>query len=187
MRYSVTAYLKLQDDDYITGLALAIARRISAGPSGPGAEPWWGKCLDLSKAYKQMAIHPSNRHLAVIFFHDQSGAPKYFVANSMMFGSTAAVYSFNRVSRSLWYLMNKLLVIPCGVFYDDFPMFSPASLAEDADKLGQPTAGPSWMETCKDWNEGLPFPALLPGFGMLFEPWRYLPRGHYLGKQTWPH
>ena len=155
--YSVTAYLKLQDVDYITGLALAIARRISAGPSGPGAEPWWGKCLDLSKAYKQMAIHPSNRHLAVIFFHDQSGAPKYFVANSMMFGSTAAVYSFNRVSRSLWYLMNKLLVIPCGVFYDDFPMFSPASLAEDADNSASQLLDLLGWKHAKTGTKGCPF------------------------------
>ena len=51
-----------------------------------------------------------------------------------MFGSTAAVYSFNRVSRSLWFLFNKMLAIPCGVFYDDFPMFQPCGLAKDADE-----------------------------------------------------
>ena len=96
-------------------------------------EPWLGKCLDLSKAYKQMAIHPSHRHLAVIFYHDSAGAPKFFVANSLMFGATAAVYSFNRVSRSLRFLINKMLAIPSGVFYDDFPMFQPSSLATDAD------------------------------------------------------
>ena len=139
--YSVTAYLKLQDVDYITGLALAIVRRISEGPSGSGAEPWWGKCLDLSKTYKQMAIQPSNRYLAVIFFHDQDGAPKYFGANSMMSGSAAAVYSFNRVSRSLWYLLNRPLVILCGVFYDEFPMFSPASVAKDADSSARQLLG----------------------------------------------
>ena len=26
-----------------------------------------------------------------------------------------------------------MLIIPCGVFYDDFPMFSPSEIAEDAD------------------------------------------------------
>ena len=92
------------------------------------------KCLDLSKAYKQMAIHPDHRRLAVVFFHDLEGKPKYLVANSLVFGASAAVYSFNRVHRSLWFLLNKMLVIPCGVFYDDFPMFSPASLAENADE-----------------------------------------------------
>ena len=96
-------------------------------------EQWLGKCLDLSKAYKQMAIHTSHRHLAVIFYHDHRGAPKFYVANSLMFGASAAVYSFNRVSRSLWFLLNKMLAIPCDVFYDGFPMFQPESLAADGD------------------------------------------------------
>ena len=132
--YSVSSYLKLQDIDYVTGMALKISERVADGSTGPGREPWCGKCLDLSKAYKQMAIHPDHRHLAVVFFHDLEGKPKYLVANSLVFGASAAVYSFNRVSRSLWFLLNKMLVIPCGVFYDDFPMFSPASLAENADE-----------------------------------------------------
>eukprot|EP00435_Cladocopium_sp_Y103_P026667 s2745_g6.t1 len=50
-----------------------------------------------------------------------------------MFGATAAVYSFNRISRSLWFLLNRFLVIPCGVFYDDFPLFAPEEVAADAD------------------------------------------------------
>ena len=131
--FTVSSYLKLQDIDYITGMALKIAEQLQLGPTGPGREPWFGKCLDLSKAYKQLAIHPEDRHLAVIFFHDRAGRPKYYVANSLMFGSTAAVYSFNRISRSLWFLLNKMLVIPSGVFYDDFPMFAPESLAQDTD------------------------------------------------------
>ena len=132
--FTVSSYLKLQDVDYIAGLALQIAERVCSQRDGPGVEPWVGKCLDLSKAYKQMAVHPSDRHLAVIFYHDSGGLPKFFVANALMFGSTAAVFSFNRVSRSLWFLINKMLVVPCGVFYDDYPMFSPASLADDADQ-----------------------------------------------------
>ena len=131
--FTVSSYLKLQDIDYIAGLALRIAERLAGSTGGPGVEPWVGKCLDLSKAYKQLAVHPSDRHLAVIFYHDSDGRPKFYVANSLMFGSTAAVYSFNRVSRSLWFLFNKMLVIPSGVFFDDFPMFSPSCLASDAD------------------------------------------------------
>ena len=61
------------------------------------------------------------------------GTPAFYVANSLMFGATAAVYSFNRISRSLWFLLNRMLVIPCGVFYDDFPLFSPEEVATNAD------------------------------------------------------
>jgi len=97
-------------------------------------EPRQGKCLDLSKAYKQVRLLPAHRRLSVIFFHDKSGNPKFYVANSLMFGATAAVYDFNRISRSSWFLFNKMLLIPCGVFYDDFLLFSPEDLACNADQ-----------------------------------------------------
>ena len=156
--FTVTSYLKLQDIDYITGLALKIAERLTQKGEGPGIEPWLGKCLDLSKAYKQMGIHPSNRHLAVIFSHGQDGAPKFFVANSLMFGASAAVYSFNRVSRSLWFLLNRMFCIPCGVFYDDFPMFSPAALqAEDADAAASQLLDLLGWRHAKTGTKALPF------------------------------
>ena len=155
--FTVTSYLKLQDIDYITGLALKIAERLTQSAQGPGVEQWLGKCLDLSKAYKQMAIHPGDRHLAVIFFHTETGQPKYFVANSLMFGASAAVYSFNRVSRSIWFLLNKMLVIPCGVFYDDFPMFAPESLAEDADAAASQLLDLLGWRHAKTGSKALPF------------------------------
>eukprot|EP00435_Cladocopium_sp_Y103_P067991 s171_g30.t2 len=131
--FTSTSYLKLQDVDYVASLALKIAQAVASGKQRHGSGRWQGKCLDLSKVYKQMGIHPSHRHLAVIYFDGTDGKPCYYVANSLMFGSTAVVYSFNRVSRSLWYLFNKMLLIPCGVFYDDFPLFSTEELAADAD------------------------------------------------------
>eukprot|EP00435_Cladocopium_sp_Y103_P059148 s1782_g21.t1 len=67
-------------------------------------------------------------------FSKADGAPAFYIANSLMFGATAAVYSFNRISRSLWFLLNRMLVIPCGVFYDDYPLFSPAEVANNADE-----------------------------------------------------
>ena len=131
--YTSTSYLKLQDVDYISGMALKIASAVSGGRQKFGSGRWLGKCLDLSKAYKQMGVLPDHRYLSVIFFHDEAGKPRFYVSNSLMFGATAAVYSFNRVSRSLWFLLNRMLLIPCGVFYDDFPMFSPEETALDSD------------------------------------------------------
>lgn len=131
--YTSTSYLKLQDVDYISGLALKIVSAASSGDDRLYNGKWLGKCLDLSKAYKQMGVLPEHRYLSVIFFHDDAGNPRFYISNALMFGATAAVYSFNRVSRSLWFLFNKMLLIPCGVFFDDYPMFSPEGLAEDAD------------------------------------------------------
>ena len=83
-------------------------------------------CLDLRKAYQQMAVHPDHYHLTVLFFHGKDGSSKFYVANSQLFGATAALCSFNRVSCSLWFLFNRMLKIPCGVFYDEYPLFSPS-------------------------------------------------------------
>eukprot|EP00435_Cladocopium_sp_Y103_P043481 s1078_g12.t1 len=104
-----------------------------------------------------MGVHPDHRHLAVIFFHGADGKPKFFVANSLMFGSTAAVYSFNRVSRSLWFLLNRMLMIPCGVFYDDFPLFSPSELASDADESASALLDILGWKHARTGPKGLPF------------------------------
>ena len=132
--YTSTSYLKLQDVDYIAGLALKLAAAVQNGSQFAGSGEWLGKCLDLSKACKEMAFRPDHRYLAVICFHDHKGPPRFYfyVSNSLMFGAAAAVLFFNRISRSLWFLLKKLF-IPCAVFYDDFLIFSPSELAEDAD------------------------------------------------------
>lgn len=37
------------------------------GAQSAGSGEWLGKCLDLSKAYKQLAILPEHRYLFVLF------------------------------------------------------------------------------------------------------------------------
>ena len=70
--YTVSSYVKLQDIDYIAGFALCTAQLVEVVQPGPG------KWLDLSKAYKQMAVHPDHRPLAVIFHHNLKGRPKCY-------------------------------------------------------------------------------------------------------------
>ena len=65
--YTSTSYLKLQDLDYVIGMSLRISEAVTRGKQKHGSGRWLGKCLDLSKAYKQMGVHPEDRHLAVIF------------------------------------------------------------------------------------------------------------------------
>ena len=83
MGFTSTSYLKLQDVDYIASLALKVAEAVSTGQQRHGSGEWKGKCLDLSKAYKQMGIHPSDRHLAVVYFAGEDGRPRFYVANSL--------------------------------------------------------------------------------------------------------
>ena len=58
----------------------------------------------------------------------------FHVTNSMCFGSSAAVFAFNRISRSLRFLLCKELLVPSSVFYDDLPLLSPEESADEADE-----------------------------------------------------
>ena len=176
MGFTSTSYLKLQDVDYIASLALRVAEAVSSGQQRHGSGEWQGKCLDLSKAYKQMGIHPCDRHLAVVYFAGVDGRPRFYVSNSLMFGSTAAVYSFNRVSRSIWWLFNKMLMIPCGVFYDDYPLFSPAELAEDSDCSASALLDILGWKHARTGPKGLPFSQRFQVLGCTLDLSR-VPRG----------
>lgn len=91
-------------------------------------DQWVGRTLDLSRAYKQLAIDSASRPMNVIgyWYKDKW---LFFRSNVLPFGATSAVYSFNRVSRSLHHILCKLLWCPCTCFYDDFPTVSPSASA----------------------------------------------------------
>lgn len=112
--YASTSYLKLQGVDYIAGVALQLASWVSNGRQTFGDGTWKGKCLDLSKAYKQWACFRND--LAVIYVRGPDNKPLYYVSNSLMFGATASVYAFNRTSRSLWFLYS----IRCCTYLVEF-------------------------------------------------------------------
>ena len=130
--FSASIALQLHDSDYIASLALFIAECLQGSKLSARAR-WLGKCLDLSKAYKQMAVHPRDRDLCVIMVQAPRGEPTYHICNPLMFGASASVFAFVRVSRTLWWIMNRCLGIPGGFFFDDYPLFAPEAAAESVD------------------------------------------------------
>ena len=85
---------------------------------------WYGRTLDLSRAYKQLAVDGPSRCLNVVGFkYKQKWV--FYRSNVLPFGSTASVYAFNRVSRSLHFLLCKLLWTISTCFYDDYPVVCP--------------------------------------------------------------
>ena len=125
--YTSTIRLDLQDADYVIALTLELGKT-------KGLD-WVGKTLGLSKAYKQLPLKPDHRDLAVVFFRDKQGKTRYYIPNALTFGSTAAVYAFNRVSRSIWFLINVFLKVPSAVYFDDYPMFAPEKTAPETDAV----------------------------------------------------
>ena len=80
-----------------------------------------GRITDLANAYKQVPASPKDKALGIIAVQD----PDSFVVNlfrawSLMFGETAAVYAFLRISRALSTLAARLFDLVIVEFFDDF-------------------------------------------------------------------
>ena len=92
-------------------------------------QPWEGRRIDLSKAYKQLPVSGESRKFSVLLVHHyQTQKPVYFVSRSLPFGACASVYSFNRISRGIWRIMSHGCKALGGVYFDDFPVVEPAAL-----------------------------------------------------------
>ena len=118
--YSSTIKLQLQDGDYVTSM-LSYAMR-SQGTSNSQGVNWKGKTFDLSKAYKQLAVHPDHHHLAIVGFPAE-GKWKFYRSIAAPFGCTGSVYGFVRVSKAIWWVLSSLLKAPMSHYFDDFPTF----------------------------------------------------------------
>ena len=135
--YTSCIKLELQTSDFVTCMAskLALGELERAKALGLAPRAWLGKCLDLSKAYKQMPMTKNHRALVVVYHKGEAGEDQFYLANSILFGLTASVYSFVRTSRSLHKLLTKIFKLPSSVYFDDFPMFATADCAAETDSL----------------------------------------------------
>jgi len=60
---------------------------------------WVGRTLDLKSAYKQLGHHPDDiPHTIIAVYSPLHGSPMFFESSALLFGSTASVYTFNRVA-----------------------------------------------------------------------------------------
>ena len=91
------------------------------------------KTYDLRSAYKQLAIHPSERRKAVLLLKCPSTRKvSGFVCNTLPFGGSSSVMHFNRVGLLLQRILWELLVV-ASCYYDDYPCVTPAFLASNTD------------------------------------------------------
>ena len=107
-------------DDHFTGWV-----DLGEGETGKLAAPmnavaktmeWQGRTLDLSKAYKQVPLNENAQAMCVLgYFHQ--GEWKYYTTSRLPFGATSAVYTFNRISRSIHHILCHFLHVVCTCFY----------------------------------------------------------------------
>ena len=139
--FSSSSYLALQDTDFIIGFlrffmwvagnAEEVLVPLSDGTVLRGR---WdssikerpallGRCVDLSKAYRQVAIAEESLRHGILGYQTSSAGWTYFATQSLPFGASASVFAFNKVSRAIWHLLVVGLQILASVFFDDFPCF----------------------------------------------------------------
>ena len=96
---------------------------------------WLGRNLDLKDAYKNLANSDQTKWAAVLAtFCPKDGSIMLHESDTLMFGSTSAVYAFNRCARALWHIAVSKLSLLVHQFYDDFPGVEPAPTANLARK-----------------------------------------------------
>ena len=134
--FSSSSYLALQDTDFIAGLLRFILMVCSVKtevivPLSNGSElrgKWHasfasepkllGRCVDLSKAYKQVAIAESSLQHGVLGYQTKQHGWRLYTTQSLPFGASASVFAF-KISRAIWHLLVHKLGIVASVFYDD--------------------------------------------------------------------
>ncbi|CAE7648128.1 unnamed protein product [Symbiodinium sp. CCMP2592] len=149
--FGSSSFLELQDTDYAVGLLRFLSRVLQDRSKvrvplsdGTVLEGDWdpemlrqpallGKTLDLSKAYRQVSIHPSTREHAVLGFPDPQGKWEFYIAQSLPFGAAASVYGFNKVALAILHIMVVKFAAIATDFYDDYTVyeFRPAAFLLD--------------------------------------------------------
>ncbi len=88
-----------------------------------------GRCVDLSKADKQVAIDSGSLMHGVLGYKVKDGEWKLFMTHSLPFGASAPVFAFNKIARALWHILTHKFGILASVFFDDYPCFELLPLA----------------------------------------------------------
>ena len=92
-----------------------------------------GRLWDIASAYRNLAVRPSQRSLAVIAVWNPA-LPKVelFQQLALPFGASASVLSFNWVAVALGAVLTRSLLIGSTGFYDDFTIIERGRLAQSA-------------------------------------------------------
>ena len=139
--FSSSSYLALHDTDFVIGFLRFFMWVVGNGfevlvPMSDGTvlRGQWhaslgpkpkllGRCVDLSKAYKQVSVATESLKHGVLGYQAEAGDWRLYTTQSLPFGASASVFAFNKVSRAIWHLLVHGLHILTSVFYDDFPCF----------------------------------------------------------------
>ena len=125
-----------------------------------------GKTLDLSKAYRQVAIHPDSRKHAVLGFPDLKGSWRYYLARSLPFGASASVFGFNKIALAILHILVVKFLALATDFYDDYTLFEFQPGASLLDKISMRLLAILGWTFAKEGKQFVPFGASVISLGV---------------------
>ncbi|CAJ1411473.1 unnamed protein product [Effrenium voratum] len=126
-----------------------------------------GKTYDLTSAYKQYGVHPSDRDLARIAVKTPSGELAFFGTNALPFGAVGSVGGFLRISAALTFAGLKGPKLWWTSFYDDFTVFSDARALTSAAVSAEALFDLWGVKFAKDGKKAVDFSATVKSLGLL--------------------
>ena len=147
--FASRSYLALEDVDIITAVLHLVMKLACSGPlvaltltdgtvlrgklsrAARNRDKIVGRCFDLSKAYKQVAVSSSSLKHAVLGARNSSGRWHFYTSQSLPFGSTSSVYGFNKLAKALQFLLLCDFGVLALNFYDDYPTVDFSSVADN--------------------------------------------------------
>eukprot|EP00434_Breviolum_minutum_P045097 symbB.v1.2.040360.t1/scaffold7170.1/size12902/1 len=126
-----------------------------------------GRTLDLESAYKQVGAFVDELwNRIIVVFDPHRAKPAFFVATALMFGSSASVYAFNRISRFLWHIQMAMFNIWSTNFYDDYPTVEPGEVATSSLEASSLLLDCLGWKFAKEGKKALPFAEVFSVLGV---------------------
>ncbi|CAJ1416944.1 unnamed protein product [Effrenium voratum] len=163
--YASVSKLDLHDVDFVSALFLFVAKlrvRLASGQELVGHvhesvradSALQARCLDLSKAYKQVPVAPSSHKRAVLGVRANEGAWEFYVCQSLPFGASASVFEFNKI---LWWILVVRYNIAVANYFDDYPMLAFRATATSVDKAASSLLTLLGWSHAQTGKKGAPF------------------------------
>ena len=133
-----------------------------------------GRTLDLTAAYKQYAVHRSDRDVLRIGVKDpQQNRTRVYGVNSLPFGATGSVPSFLRCAAAFWLLGARGLGLAWTNYFDDYPMFSKEDCSETADQVAADFFDLLSVLFAREGKKATAFAQVFKALGLLFDLSRF--------------
>ena len=165
---------KLHSVDFLAAM-LGCALKFGDDGSRPQLR---GRTYDLRSAYKQFAVHPSDRQILRMGVNVPGEKECAIIGfNSLPFGAVGSVAGFLRVSQALWYLGYFGLGLLWSAFYDDYTLLSRMELENSSSWACEALFDLLGLEFAREGHKCVPFASRFKALGLEINVEDF-PRGH---------